>query len=58
MREKKHTVFHRFGQAKFADGGWLDLRLKLIITTVWAAYKNDAQFKSSQNWLIHLASLI
>ncbi len=37
-----YRAFHRFGQAKFPDGG----------SVFWpSAFKNDAQFKSGQNWL-------
>jgi len=41
-----YRVFHRFGQAKLAFGGF---RLGPIYTTIPAASKNNAQIKSGQN---------
>jgi len=41
-----YRVFHGFGQAKFTYG----LRLEPIFNTVPAVSKNNAWFKSGQNW--------
>ena len=45
-----YRAFHGVGQAKFAYGGSI-LKFKPIYYTTPAASKNDAQYKSSQNWL-------
>jgi hypothetical protein len=54
-----YRVFHGFGQAKFAFGG-LVWWLEPVYTTAPAVTKNNAWFKSGQNWLknIHIGSLI
>jgi hypothetical protein len=41
-------VFHRFGQAKFTDGGSI-LTFKPIFATIPAALKSEANYKSGQN---------
>jgi len=43
-----YRTFHRFGQAKFPDGGSV-LGTSQIFSTAPAASKNDAQFKRGQN---------
>ncbi len=50
-----YSVFHQFRQAKFAY-----FRLKPFSATDPDASKNDARYKSVQNWLKnnHLATLI
>ncbi len=42
-----YRSFHRFGQAKFPDGG-LVLGSSQIFSTAPAASKKDAQFKKGQ----------
>jgi hypothetical protein len=43
-----YSVFHRFRQAKFADGGSI-LELEPIFATASAAPNNGACFKSGQS---------
>jgi len=50
-------VLHGFCQANFAEW-WFDFGLEPIITTVQAASKNDAQFKSGQNQFKKIISLL
>jgi len=44
-----YRVFHRFGQAKFPDGGSIICKLEPIFNTAPAASKNAARFKSGRN---------
>ncbi len=55
-----YRSFHGIGQAKFAYGGSILGPSQLTLLYCPAASKNDAQFKSGQNWLEnnHHASLI
>jgi len=54
-----YRAFHRFGQAKFPDGGSV-LGSSQFFILPEAATKNTARFKRGQNWPKnnHLASLI
>jgi len=54
-REKRYREFHEFGQAKFAYGSSILGSSQFTLLS-----KNDARFKSGQNWLKnnHLTSLI
>ncbi len=45
-----YKVFHGFGKAKFAYGGSI-LGSRQLILLPQLPLKNDAQFKSGQNWL-------
>ncbi len=45
-----YSVFHRFGQAKFAYGHSI-FNLSQFFDTTPAASKNNAHYESSQNWL-------
>ncbi len=51
-------MFHRFGQFKFASGGFF--KLEPIFATATEAYKNDPCYESGQNRPEnnHLATLI
>ncbi len=49
-------MFHRFRQAKFANGGSI-LSSSQFLATVPAASRNEAYFKSSQSQLIVIISL-
>jgi len=44
-----YRAFHRFGQAKFPNGGSVLGSNEPIFTHAPATSKNDARFKSGQN---------
>jgi len=46
-----YRSFHRFGQAKFPDGGLILGSSQLTLMPQLPLPKNDAQFKSGQNQL-------
>ncbi len=55
----RYNVFHQFRQAKFVLW-WFEFKLGAIFATVPASSKNDACYKSGQNWLeiVNYATLI